>query len=251
MKIIVLSYLHLLPNILLFLLTFVAGIIAFRLKIIEDENMNLLLAFSGSFLLSITFLHLLPETFEELGHKAGVYILLGFFLQLLIQRLTHGVEHGHAHIHSGHGHGIPLLSILAGLGVHSFMEGLPLGFNYRLPNTDTALYLAVAAHKLPEAMLVATIIRSAKGRSIKAIGMLFIFSLFTPAASIMASFLGTRYHTISEVVGILIPIVAGAFIHIATTIFFESGTKQHALTWQKTIAILAGVALGAATLLAH
>ncbi len=246
-----LNYLHLIPNTLLFLLTFVAGIIAFRLKIIEDKNMNLLLAFSGSFLLSITFLHLLPETFEELGKSAGVYILAGFFLQLVIQKLTHGVEHGHAHIHPGHGQNIPLLSILAGLGVHSFMEGLPLGFNYRLPNTDTALYLAVAAHKLPEAMLVATIIRTAKGTSLTALGMLVLFALFTPAASIIASFLGTRYHAISQVVGILIPIVAGAFIHIATTIFFESGTKQHALTWQKTVAILTGVALGAATLLAH
>jgi hypothetical protein len=43
---------------------------------------------------------------------------------------------------------------------------------------------------------------------------------------------------------ILIPVVAGSFIHIATTIFFESGTKQHLLTWQKAFAILIGVGIG-------
>jgi hypothetical protein len=53
----------------------------------------------------------------------------------------------------------------------------------------------------------------------------------------------------SNVIIWLIPIFAGAFIHIATTIFFESGTRQHMLTWRKTLAILLGVALGLTTLL--
>lgn len=241
---------HLLPNLLLFVVTFLAGIFALNLKEMNEQRTNLLLAFSGSFLLSITFLHLVPETVEELGHKAGVYILGGFFLQLLIQRFTHGVEHGHSHINTQHHH-IPLLSILAGLGVHAFMEGLPLGFNYRMPNTDKALYLAVAAHKLPEAMLAATLIKSVKGKSLNAVALIAMFALFTPVASLIASFFGSRYYAISSVVSTLIPIVAGAFIHIATTIFFESGTKQHLLTWQKVSVIIAGVALGAATLLSH
>ena len=212
--------------------------------------MNLLLAFSGSFLLSITFLHLIPETVEDQGEKAGMYMLAGFFLQLLIQRFTHGVEHGHTHIHT-HNHTIPLFSILAGLGVHALMEGFPLGFNYRMPGTDTALYFAVATHKLPEIIIVATMIRSVKGSGIQSVGLLLLFSLFTPLASVFASFLGTRYLAISEILGMIIPVVAGAFIHISTTIFFESGTKQHALTGQKLMAILLGVALSAATLLVH
>lgn len=241
---------HLLSNLLLFLVTFAAGALALSFKLIDEKRMNLLLAFSGSFLLSITFLHLIPETVEEKGHAAGMYLLAGFFLQLLIQRFTHGVEHGHSHIHE-HDHRIPLFSILAGLAVHAFMEGLPLGFNYRRPNTDTALYMAVAAHKLPEIMLAATIIKSVYHKSGKSILLLLLFSLCTPAASMIASFFGTRYYAISNIVSVLIPIVAGAFIHIATTIFFESGTRQHMLTWQKICVILAGVALGTITLLNH
>jgi zinc transporter ZupT len=243
---------HIWSNLLLFLVTFGVGSVPLWFRIIDDKKLHLLLAFSGSFLLSITFLHLLPETFEEVGHKAGLYVLGGFFLQLIIQRFTHGVEHGHMHVntqHDDHGHQVHLYPILLGLGIHAFMEGLPLGFNYRMPNTDAALFLAVGAHKLPEVLLVATLIRSVQGNGANAYGTLLLFSLCTPIASILASFLGTRYMAISATVVVLIPIVAGAFIHIATTIFFESGTRQHMLTWQKVLAMLLGVAISAATLL--
>lgn len=219
-----------------------------RVNLTDEKKMNLLLAFSGSFLLSITLLHLIPETVLELGHEAGIYILLGFFIQLIIQRFTHGVEHGHTHVHS-HDHTIPLFSILGGLGIHAFMEGLPLGFNYRMEGTDTALYLAIGIHKLPEIIIAATLIKSVKGKSLASFLLLALFALLTPLGSILATVLGTRYFTMSALVGILIPVVAGAFIHIATTIFFESGTKHHALTHRKIIAIVLGVGLSACTLL--
>lgn len=221
-----------------------------RIRLIDDKKMNLLLAFSGSFLLSITFLHLIPETIEDLGHKAGLYLLIGFFLQLLIQRFTHGVEHGHSHIHT-HSHHIPLFSIMTGLGLHALMEGFPLGFNYRMPQTNLSLYFAVATHKLPEIVIVATLIRSANGKGFKSWGLLLLFALLTPISSVLASYLGSKYFAISNILGIMIPVVAGAFVHIATTIFYESGTKQHTLTNQKIMAIILGVALGSATLLLH
>lgn len=241
---------HLLPNLFLFLLTLLAGLLAMRIRLVDDQKMNLLLAFSGSFLLSITFLHLIPETVEEHGHKAGIYLLIGFFLQLLIQRFTHGVEHGHSHVHS-HSHHFPLLSILIGMGVHALMEGFPLGFNYRTANTNSSLYLAIATHKLPEIIVIATVIKSVKGRTWQAFGLLTLFALFTPVSSTVASFLGTKYYAISNILSVMIPIVAGAFIHIATTIFYESGTKQHALTLHKTIAIVLGLLLGMLSLLFH
>lgn len=236
--------------VLLFIITFIGGSVPIWFKGLNDQRMHLLLAFSGSFLLSITFLHLLPETFTELGGSAGLYILIGFFLQLILQRYTHGLEHGHVHTHTddhGHSH-IPLLSILVGLTLHAFMEGLPLGFNYRMQATEPALYLAVAAHKIPEAILVTSLVASYKSKS-NAIVLLILFSLITPLAGYLASMLGTSYNLMSQTVIVLIPVVAGAFIHISTTIFFESGTKHHMLTRQKILAIVTGMGMGLFTLL--
>lgn len=236
----------LLYTFLLFFITFAGGSFPLWIKGLNDNGMQVFLAFSGSFLLSITFLHLLPETFEALGAKTGLLLLIGFFVQLIIQRFTHGLEHGHVHLQ--HGHHMPLTTILLGLTLHAIMEGLPLGFDYDTTAAEPSLYMAVAAHKLPEAMLVTTLISQTKGRQY-ALLTLFFFSLLTPVAAFAASLLSNYYQSISNIVMYLVPVVAGAFIHIATTIFFESGTKQHLLTRQKIISIIIGVGIGLATLL--
>lgn len=240
----------LLYNLLLFIITFIAGSVPLWFKGITEKRMHLLLAFSGAFLLSITFLHLLHETFEELHTSAGVYLLAGFFLQLVIQRYTHGIEHGHVHLEDDkhHHHQVPLTSIMVGLGVHAFMEGLPLGFNYKDNATDPALYLAITAHKLPEIMLVTSLALATKGKK-SALYTLILFSLLSPIGSIVASEMSQAYSFVSRMRVIVIPIVAGSFIHIATTIFFESGTRQHLLTRQKVLAIILGLGIGLVTLL--
>ena len=232
-------------NLLLLIITLAGGSIPFWVKKTDEKRMHYLLAFSGSFLLSITFLHLLPETFTDIPGKAGYLLLAGFFVQLIIQKFTHGAEHGHTHLDEHH---IPLTSILLGLSLHAFMEGLPLGFIYHIKATTPSLYFAVAAHKLPEAMLVTSLVLHTRGRR-SAIIMLFLFALITPVASAVAGFAGEHYSAIRSGIMLFIPVVAGSFIHIATTIFFESGTKQHAMNSRKTIAILAGVGLGLLTLI--
>ncbi|MBS1630872.1 MAG: ZIP family metal transporter [Bacteroidetes bacterium] len=240
---------HLLPDLLLLLASFAGGALPLISGPPAAHKTHLLLAFSGSALLGITCLHLLPETFQDLPEHAGVYLLAGFFLQLLIQRTTHGVEHGHVH-QEGHGHGLAVTGIFAGLALHAFMEGLPLSFHYRDPATGPSLYLAVGLHKLPEAMILGVLLRTAYSRS-KAAGLILLFSCITPAAALLAAFLGIRYGFMAKTVTVLIPVVAGAFIHISTTIFFESGTKHHLLSYQKIAAMAAGVALAALTLLLH
>lgn len=232
-------------NTILFILTVLGGSAPLWISHLDGKRMLYLLAFSGSFLLSITFLHLLPEAFASHVSYAGPLMLLGFFVQLLIQRMTHGAEHGHTHIHEGHH--IPLASIITGLAIHAFMEGLPLGFPYQQKSTILSLYMAITVHKLPEAMLVTSMATQVKGKK-TALFQLLLFALITPFASTLTSVMSARYANISDIVSYLLPVVAGAFIHIATTIFFESGTKQHAISWQKVLAMILGVGIGLLTL---
>lgn len=234
-------------SILLFIITVVGGSLPIWSKGLNAKNMHYLLAFSGSFLLSITFLHLLPETFGTLGGSTGMLILAGFFIQLLIQRLTHGTEHGHVHAPGEHHHHVLLASVVVGLIIHAIMDGIPLGANSYTTGTVSSLYLAIASHKLPEAMLVAGLIKSTHNNT-KAFYMLILFSAITPAAALLTNYMASSYNYASQVLPYLIPIVAGAFINIATTIFFESGTRQHKLSWQMVLAMLSGVGIGFLTL---
>lgn len=84
--------------------------------------------------------------------------------------------------------------------------------------------------------------------AVKAWLLIVLFSLVTPLSAWAATLLGTSYHAFADAVTAVIPIVAGAFIHISTTIFFESGTRQHMLTFKKVWAMVLGIALAGLTL---
>lgn len=239
----------LLYSLVLFLITLAGGSMPLWNKGWNEQRMKYLLAFSGAFLLSITLLHLLPETLEHAGHKGGLFVLAGFFLQQLVQRFTHGVEHGHAHVGGDHHHHIPVLPVFVGLAVHAFSEGLPLGIRYADSATLPSLFLAIAFHKLPEAMLITSLVYFSSRNKSKATLSLVLFALITPVAAMLTALLGARYEGIATFVQWCIPLIAGAFIHIATTILFESGTRTHDMNWKKWTAMLTGIGLAVLTLL--
>ncbi|WP_118951687.1 ZIP family metal transporter [Taibaiella helva] len=234
----------------LFLITLAGGSMPLWNRGWNEQRMKYLLAFSGAFLLSITLLHLVPETLEHSGHgrSGGLLILAGFFLQQVVQRITHGVEHGHIHSGGDHHHHVPVLPVFAGLAVHAFSEGLPLGITYGDAATLPSLFLAIAFHKLPEAMLITSLVYFSTHNRAKAGSALVIFAMITPLAALLTALLGERFQAIDTFVERCIPVIAGAFIHISTTILFESGTRSHDMNWKKWTALLAGIGLAVLTL---
>ena len=65
----------------------------------NKTNLKLLLAFSGSFLLALTVIHLLPEVYETKSHTIGIYIMIGILFQIILEFFSKGAEHGHVHGH--------------------------------------------------------------------------------------------------------------------------------------------------------
>ncbi|WP_118973165.1 ZIP family metal transporter [Taibaiella koreensis] len=238
-------------SLVLFLITLAGGSMPLWNRGWNEQRMKYLLAFSGAFLLCITLLHLVPETLahEQAGHTGGLLIVAGFFLQQMIQRITHGVEHGHVHSGGDHHHHVPVLPVFAGLAVHAFSEGLPLGITYADTATQRSLFLAIAFHKLPEAMLITSLVYFSTHNRTKATIALVIFALITPLAATLTALLGARFQIVGTIVQWCIPVIAGAFIHIATTILFESGTRSHEMNWKKWTAMLSGIGLAVLTLL--
>ena len=81
--------------------------------------MKLLIAFSGAYLFAITVLHLIPEIYHTNtdGIYIGLFILIGFFLQIILEHFSQGIEHGHEHEHL---HGSVPVSMMIGLCIHAF-----------------------------------------------------------------------------------------------------------------------------------
>ena len=87
--------------ILLFFTALLAGLLVFVTPVLKEKYFKLVLVFAGSYLFSITILHILPELFSGSYNpgRMGGYILIGFLLQQLLEFWSAGIEHGHIHKH--------------------------------------------------------------------------------------------------------------------------------------------------------
>jgi zinc and cadmium transporter len=229
-------------TIILYLITLVGGTIPLWLKRWNNKASSLLLAFSGTFLLGITLTHLIPENLHHNGNYASIFICIGFLLQFILQKLTHGLEHGHVHVH---GHHIPSVqwSLMLGLGIHAFSEGIPLGIVYHDSKILPSLFFAIALHKLPESMLLTSILLQTNYSRTKTFLIISLFSLITPIAILLTKWLELKVGIFQNVLVWCLPFVVGSFLQISTTVLYESGTKHHEIKLSKWVAIILGFAI--------
>src|SRR5690606_10901956 len=213
---------------LLFLAVAIGYFVALFLKKKEMRNMEVFLAFSGSFLLSITVFELLPEVFETPSKNIGVYIMLGILLQIFLEFFSKGAEHGHVHLHSENKH-FPWILFIS-LSIHAFMEGFPI-------SEENNLLIAIIIHKIPVAIILSFFFITAGYKQSTTLLFLFFFALMTP----IGNFISTYFDVVHTFETEINAVVIGIFLHVSTTILFES-SKNHKFNLNKmTVVILAVV----------
>lgn len=197
---------------------------------LPKKLVRLLLAFSGSYLLSITILHLIPEVFtgENDAKKMGLLILIGIVLQSVLESFSKGAEHGHIHIH-GHENKFPLLLFIS-LCIHAFSEGLPI------EHANDNLLWAIVVHKIPIAIVLTTYLIHAHFSKKTIAFFLLIFGLMSPFGVLVADKIDFFSVYNREITAIII----GVFLHISTIILFE-GSENHKFNIQKFLAIVLGI----------
>ena len=83
---------------LLFASVIAGAIVVEIFKPKKGRNIQILLTFSGAYLLAVSVLHLLPELFQQkTSEYIGLYILGGFLIQIFLEYFSQGIEHGHFH----------------------------------------------------------------------------------------------------------------------------------------------------------
>jgi len=203
----------------------------------KKANFKLLLSFSGGFLLTIIFTHILPETYHSGGNTIGYFILVGFLLQLTLEYFSKGAEHGHTHVHQDK-HGFFPFAIFISLSAHSFIESIPINVNEHAHTGS--LFWGILLHKIPEAIALKTIFNASGMSRPKSWIFVGLFSLTAPLGLISGEFvLNTLHLDASWILGIAI----GMFLHISTTIIFES-SEGHKLNIMKLVAIVLGFGVG-------
>lgn len=230
-----------------------SGLVALRVSI-NQTRLRLLLAFSAAYLFSVSIIHLLPEAFEQTGNVTlvnvktiGLFIVLGFCLQLAIDTFSTGIEHGHVHLHSHECNNHLPFGIIIGLMLHSFLEGLPI---YNL-NGDPAngsainhqLIYGLILHNIPISIAFVLLLKEHKTKTRNIIFLLLGFSLMTPLGYLFSYTLQSfGLHNYQQYSQAAFAIVIGIFLHISTAILFET-SEHHKYNVAKIAMMISGIVL--------
>lgn len=235
--------------VILFIIVIVGGAIGFYSNPQNRSALKAALTFSASFILGITILHLIPTLYAEYRFSTGLWILGGFFFQILIDMLSSGVEHGHIHSQKD----APkswAVQVLLGLCIHAFVEGMPLleladqgelmhhGHSHELGGWN--YFFSLILHKMPAAYALVLLLRLSGFHRSFVLICLVVFAAMSPLGAVIIQWIELNANQLQA----LVAFVVGAFLHIATTIIFETDSSgHHKFSWQKIAFSLFGTAV--------
>jgi len=228
---------------ILFVSAFASGISVFFVKRDNANALKLILSFSGSYLFAITVLHLIPHvyhTHDTTDESIGLFVLLGFLFQLILEQFSHGIEHGHIHHMHQSGTTIFPFGIMFSLCLHALLEGMPLAAHHQ-----TQLTFGIALHHVPAAFALGSLLLHTSLSKRYIVLLLAVFAFMTPLGYLFSSAIskGEIGH-IEQYFDRIMAVVIGIFLHISTTILFESGSADHhKFNKKKMVAVGLGIAV--------
>jgi zinc transporter ZupT len=141
-------------------------------------------------------------------------------------------------------------ALFISLSLHSIIEGIPLGNDvdhlHQLHNHDhkLSLFWGIVFHQVPVAIALMTLLLSTTLRRGMAWFVLMLFGIMTPLGLLIG--LQVPIENIGISVSAVLGIVIGMFLHISTTIIFET-SENHKFNLLKLSSVIAGI--GAALLM--
>ena len=190
-----------------------------------------LLVLSAGFLITICLNEVFPQVYHSENHNLGIWVIGGVILQMLLESLTKGFEHGH--FHHQNDSGILPVALIIGLFVHAFIEGIPLANEIEVfsPYLQGILF-----HNLPISFVLGAFLFKNKKLSTFSWLIVILFAIASP----LGMFLGGYFN--SDWQPYFLAIVGGIFLHISSVIIFESN-KNHNVDWVKIGLVVLGVLL--------
>lgn len=220
---------------ILFISAFLGGMSIFLQKKANTQRLKLILSFSGAYLFAITVLHLIPEVYLSAESSIGLFVIGGFLFQVVLEQFSEGIEHGHIHSHS-HAHVAFPFGIMASLCIHAFLEGMPLA-----KGPQNELVFGIALHHIPAAFALGMVLIQNKVKKQIIILLLALFAVMSPLGYLLSNTLSSGFVGDMEIYfNRIMAVVIGMFLHISTTILFESSV-DHRFNIRKLLAVLLGI----------
>jgi zinc transporter, ZIP family len=190
--------------------TLLGGLTALRLH----RDLTTAIALTGGVVVAVAIFDVLPEAMEAVGdpHRVAAVVGAGFLLFFLAERalvLHHRDEPEQARAH-------PQVGAFgaAGLSLHSFVDGLGIGFAFNLDtSTGLLVFVAVISHDFADGLnTVSFVLRqgSDRGRAVRWLAI-------DAAAPLLGAIVGSAIAIGETSLGYLLAAYAGFFLFMGAT----------------------------------
>lgn len=190
--------------------TLAGGLVALRMH----RDLQTLIALTGGVVVAVALFDVLPEAMEATGDPDRVAALMGagFLAFFLAERAL--VLHHRDETELARAHGQVGALGAAGLSLHSFVDGLGIGFAFNLSTgTGLLVFLAVISHDFADGLnTVSFILRQSDDRK-RAIRWLTIDAAAPLLGAIVGSLLTVSEYTLGQ----LLAVYAGFFLFMGAT----------------------------------
>jgi ZIP family zinc transporter/zinc and cadmium transporter len=193
--------------------------------------------FSAGFMLALALAAAIPEALRVHPERSALVVLLGYLLVHLSQHTI--APHFHFGEETHHVSELSSKAAVAGLGVHSFFDGVAIASGFLVnPALGVLFFVAIALHKLPEGVAVSSLVLAAGGTvraSYLAAGLLGLMTVLGVALTSRVGVL-TEYG---------LALSAGVTIYVAASNLVPE--FQHKRNWRTAVAFFAGAGAFVAT----
>jgi zinc and cadmium transporter len=205
-----------------------------------------LVSFSVGGLFGDAFIHLVPETIEEIGFgtSASLLILFGILSSFMVEKFLQW-RHCHIPTSSEHPHSFAYMNLF-GDAVHNLIDGLIVGGSYlaSIP-IGISTTLAVIFHEIPQEIGDFGVLIQGGFNKTRALQFNFLTALTAMLGAVIALVLGA---TLEGFTPFLIPFAAGNFIYIAGSDLIPELRKDEP-NLKKAVLQVVSIALGVAIML--
>lgn len=172
-----------------------------------------LLAFGSGALLSIAFLHALPEAYQLAPWGAGLAVLGTFLVLYAAESVT--IVHACGDIHHSRTSAFTPLSALSALGIHAAVDGMAIGIGLQQnPSLGGVISFGVILHKFSDGLTLTGLLRAAGYSAARQWLLAAVLATATPAAAILS------FHSSAPlppaVIGTALGIATGSFLYVAS-----------------------------------
>ncbi len=202
----------------------------------DKRYLKYFMALGSGFMLATAIVEMIPASIELRGPNAGFLVLIGyllihFFEHTVTPHFHFGEETHHDEFIDGH----RSLSVLFGLMIHTFFDGIAIASGFLVSNwLGWIIFVAVFLHKIPEGFTITSVMLASgrsRGKSWGASAMLGA-----------ATFAGVLIMTLTRhAASFGLPLSAGVTIYVAATDIMPEVNKEPGV--KMALLVFVGVAL--------